>query len=90
MAYNAPDSRFKEDNYHVHSISEDQLTLCGGGDFYSGDEEVDDETWGIALGLAEKYGMEIIDGKGQWYGWSECTPDPGDVSVFNWQKKATL
>lgn len=88
MAYCPPDSRFQEDNYHVYSIGEDHLTLTGGGDFYDGDpNDIDDSTWEEARRLADKYGMEITEGHGEWDGWSEYTPDPGNVSVFQWRKK---
>jgi hypothetical protein len=90
MAYTEPGSRFQEDNYHVYEIDEDHLTLTGGGDFYNdGAGEVDEETWSEARALAEKYGMEITSGRGYWSGWSEYTPDPGDISVFEWRKKTS-
>lgn len=57
MAYTQPGSRFNEDNYHVYKISEHELVLTGGGDFYADKYgEPDHETWDEARKLAEKYG----------------------------------
>lgn len=87
MAY--PSGRFNEDNYHVYTIDEDELVLTGGGDFYDTGEgaEVDEETKAEAQALADKYGMVIDSSHGTWQGWSEYSPDPGDLSVFKWHKR---
>lgn len=71
--------------YHVHDCTEDHLILVGGGDFYDHGEVPDEETQAEARKIAESVGKVIIDGHGEWRGWSEYTPDPGDVSVFTWR-----
>ncbi len=90
------DSRFSaEDTYHIEEIGEDRLVLIGGGNFYGYDledgEEIDynpdSETRLEAERLAEKYGMLITDSSGDWWGYSEYTPEPGDVSIFEWEPK---
>ena len=81
-------SRFTESTdwqSDVESIGEDQLVLHGGGDFYNGDEVTPDaNTTARAYELAAKYGKRITSMRGAWWGYSEWTPDPGDVSIFEW------
>jgi hypothetical protein len=87
MAYCPPGSRFQEDNYHVVSINEDQLVLEGGGDFYYDDKGTPDgNTRDEAERLAKKYNMVITGSRGEWWSYSEYTPDPGNVSIFDWRK----
>jgi hypothetical protein len=81
--------RFDADRgkYHIIHIDEDRLELYGGGDYYHDDSvEPDADTQAEARKLAEKYGMTITASRGEWRGWSEYTPDPGDVSVFYWSR----
>lgn len=82
--------RFSEDRgkYHIHTIGEEDLELVGGGDFYdlkTDDCHPDEETMAEAHKLAEKYGKVITDSWGRWEGYSEYTPDPGDISCFYWK-----
>lgn len=85
------EDRFEQDRKDrwstgIYEIGEDRLVLMGGGDFYeNGDSEPDDDTRQKARELAEKYGMEIVSSSGGWWGYSEYTPDPGDVSIFTWR-----
>jgi hypothetical protein len=84
-------SRFSEsasDYGAVVEIGESRLVLHGGGDFFDEDLIPDDETRAAAQQLADKYGMVITNMRGSWWGYSEYTPDPGNVSVFDWEKKA--
>ena len=83
------DDRFAADRgkYHILRIDESCLELAGGGDFYeNADAEPDAETWETARELAERHGMRITSAHGEWEGWSEYSPDPGDVSVFKWER----
>jgi hypothetical protein len=73
----------------VVEIDEGHLVLRGGGDFTSGapaDSEPDEATRARATELATKYGMVVTGCHGEWWGYSEYTPDPGDVSVFTWSR----
>lgn len=87
-------SRFEEENHShsdVHHISDIELELIGGGDFYDGDKfKIDKATIDRAIELAKKYGMVITHGEGRWEGYSEYTPDPGDITCFTWQKADTV
>lgn len=87
-------SRFDEDgSYHerVEDISESGVTVKGGGDFHDGEGfPIEKETIDYAIGLAKKYGMIITGGIGKFYGYSEYSPDPGDVVEFTWQKDDTI
>jgi hypothetical protein len=84
--------RFAEDRgkYHIYELDEQHVALTGGGDFYDANPDddtlPDEETQAEARKLAEKYGMRITGMKGEWQGWSEYTPDPGDLSIFYWEK----
>lgn len=72
----------------IYKIDNTKLELYGGGSFYDNpDEEIDESTKARAAELAAKYNMVITDSYGKWEGWSEYTPDPGDVSVFIWEEK---
>ena len=74
-------------DYDVVEIGDDRLVLNGGGDFYESDDgDVDEGTWARAREIAKRFGMTITSAHGEWWGWSEYTPDPGDVSVFAWSK----
>lgn len=74
--------------YHVYDASESSLQLTGGGDFYDNNgAEPSSETRQVAEDIAEKLGMHITGAHGEWYGYSEYTPDPGDVSIFEWEPK---
>jgi hypothetical protein len=89
VSYSAKGTRFEKyaESYHVYEIDENELVLTGGGDFYDRtNPEIDDETWAEARRIAEEFGMVITRGHGEWQGWSEYTPDPGDLSVFEWRK----
>lgn len=74
-------------DYNVVDISMEQLVLRGGGDFFdgSGDPDPDDETRAEAERIAALFEMEITHSAGAWWGYSEMTPDPGDVSIFQWR-----
>jgi hypothetical protein len=83
-------SRFEDEERQdfgpVVEIDEMAVVLRGGGDYYNGDtSEIDDETWAKARAIASKYDMEITSASGAWWGYSEYTPDPGDVVVFQWR-----
>jgi len=83
------DDRFaefrKNQPYHIVHISEDRLELLGGGDFYDKNNRVpDEETTKEAEKYAMQFGKRIIRAEGEWQGYSEYTPEPGDVSVFHW------
>ncbi len=72
----------------IYEISNTKLKLHGGGSFYDNpNEEIDEPTRARAAELAAKYNMVITDSYGNWEGWSEYTPEPGDVSVFIWEEK---
>lgn len=78
---------YKSD-YDVESIGESELVLRGGGDFYDfRGAPPDTETCLRASEIVTACGMRILSGHGEWYGWSEYTPDPGDVSVFTWVRE---
>jgi len=88
MAYSKPGSRFQEDNYHVTSITETRVEILSTEDFYNNNGlDPSPEDWKIARELAARYGMEITEAYGDWQGWSEYTPDPGNVAVFLWRKE---
>lgn len=80
----------------VELIDETQLVLRGGGSFHSRPEDPDTygppsdgpdaETTSKAESIAATFGMKITSSHGSWWGYSEYTPDPGDVSVFNWER----
>lgn len=76
--------KYKGD-YNVVRINDAGLELRGGGDFYPGGGEPDKETWDLAKTIAADLGMRITYGEGRWDGWTEYTPDAGDVSVFTWE-----
>jgi hypothetical protein len=75
----------------VLDIDEKALSLYGGGDWYDdqGDKDISDVDSNVrerAEELATKYGMVITGVRGEWHGYSEYTPDPGDVTIFYWSK----
>lgn len=81
----------EEYGWDVESINADRLVLVGGGDFYnydcddSMDTEPDHEAWERAREIATKLDRTITDAHGEWWGYSEYTPDPGNVSIFYWE-----
>lgn len=76
-------------------IDEDRLVFSGGGDFSDYDGHVpeptvsDPDVINEANRLAKKYGMVITNIRGDWWGYSEYTPEPGDVSIFEWKRDET-
>lgn len=74
----------------IYSIDDDKLILHGGGNFYNPPENSktghipDSETQRQAHAIARDCNKHILSMEGEWYGYSEYTPDPGDVSIFRW------
>lgn len=76
--------------HDVYLINEQELEILGGGDWYSWDdrkmsEPPDEETQAKAERIAKEFGMRITNMEGRWKGWGEMTPDPGDISHFDWE-----
>ena len=77
--------------HYVYLINEQELEILGGGDWYSwydrGEtpEPIAEETRAQAEAIATEFGMRITDSYGRWEGYSEYTPDPGDISHFDWE-----
>ena len=71
-------------SFEVVQITDQQLVLSGGGDFYDSStvSRPDSETWLRAENIAARCGMRITDAHGDGWGYSEMTPDPGDVSIL--------
>lgn len=74
--------------YGIYEINDSVLILHGGGDFYesygSRNMMPDSDAQEKARKIAEECGKHITNSEGAWYGYSEYTPDPGDVSIFYW------
>ena len=72
-------------DYEIEAIDENHVVLVGGGDFYDGVGAPDVDTSKRAEALAARFGMVITKRYGEFWGYSEWTPEPGDVSIFMWQ-----
>lgn len=75
-------------DFDIVKISTTQLVLNSSVPSYDGDGVPTSEEIALANKIAADKGYEIYgDPYTTWWGWSEYTPEPGDVAVFDWRKR---
>jgi hypothetical protein len=74
--------------YHIHSIGPNRLEISSNKDTYDQvDTEPSQADWEEAYKIAAELNMRITGGRTSWQGYSEYTPDPGDVATFDWEER---